>query len=107
SICSSDDEKNRREAEMAIRADGHDAAAAWLERQKSYRKILRTASFASVLFLISWFVVHRRPYVQLLVPLGAVVLFFAAYLVEENHYLRDLSKYHEKLKSDHAPTRPR
>jgi hypothetical protein len=87
--------------ELAVR-DHSEVARDWIERHKTYHKVLRAASFSSFLFLVSMGLYrisaqhdvhqryHRRHYAAAIV-LGA--FFFLALVTETRHYQNNLQVY--------------
>jgi hypothetical protein len=85
----------------------------WIERHKSYRKILRAGSASSLIFLCStvfYFLYHLivlrdcrmfanwRSYCAISIVL--LVFFTLAYLSEDAHYKRDLVAYHSDFQKE-------
>jgi hypothetical protein len=84
----------------------------WVERHKSYRKILRAGSASSVMFVISTLVyagARRKSYLaRNVIPCCSVAfilaLFFTfAYLLEDEHFKRDLADYHDDVANKGPP----
>lgn len=90
--------------ELAVR-EHSEMARDWVERHKTYLKVLRAASFSSLLFLLSMPVYSifnkRRTDVPRYGPkhyMAAIllgILFFCAFVSETHHYRRLLSDYHQ------------
>jgi hypothetical protein len=99
-------------AEFVIRDHG-EIARDWIERHKSYRKILRMASFSSVLLLLSMIVyrIAGRKYPRYLAShyIAAMILclfFFASFIQEDNDYKTHLAMYAQVLKETAPNTQP-
>jgi hypothetical protein len=81
----------RTEVESTILRSESDVAGAWLERQKSYRKILRTASVSSCLLFVLLIVVRlfaKDPLRKPSLPVAGLLAVFlsAAFYYEEKHF---------------------
>jgi hypothetical protein len=88
----------------------------WVERHKTYRKILRAASASSLLFLVStliYYLYHviaqREPRLfanagrYCLVAIVLFAFFTIAFRTEDKHYKLDLAKYHADFLKDRPP----
>jgi hypothetical protein len=85
--------------ELEVR-DHSEIARDWVERHKSYHKVLRAASFSSLLFLLSMIVYRMsgperpryfaRHYVAAMV---LCLLFSVALIKESSHYRKNLALY--------------
>jgi hypothetical protein len=93
-------------AEAIVRAKGV-SYLAWIERHKSYRKILRAGSASSLLFLLSvglYLTIRRgrrqlyRDRVKHCLVAGLLLIFFtAAYRIEDEHYKTGLWRMYDQL----------
>jgi hypothetical protein len=85
----------------------------WVERHKSYRKILRAGSASSLIFLCStvlYFLYHlvvhreRRMFANwssyCVIAIVLLAFFTLAYLSEDAHYKRDLVAYHSDFQKE-------
>jgi hypothetical protein len=99
---------SRDEVEATIRRNGSDLAGAWLERQKSYRKILRTAYVSAWILVASLIAVRlfaKNPLRKPSLPVAALLAIFLSFAshIEEQHFTDDIAKY---LRASHAEKSP-
>ncbi|HUL95888.1 MAG TPA: hypothetical protein VLT89_07745 [Usitatibacter sp.] len=97
--------KSEKAAEWALRIDS-EIARGWVERHKTYIKILRAASFSSLLFLICMNVYrhyspkrqqpHRYERRHRVAALALFAFFSVALVAESWHYRDDLRRHHVK-----------